>query len=465
MPAFTPGRRTDLRPLAAVLAANTISIAGSSVTLIGVPWFVLQTTGSAGRAGIVAFCATLPVVVAALVGGPVIDRMGRRRVSAVSDLVCAASVGAIPLLHYAGVLEFWMLCALMAVGGLVHTPGLTSRGVLLPNLAEHAGTPLARAASLYDAVSRGARMIGAALAGVLIAAFGAESALLLDAASFAVSALLVGAFLRGVPAAEPQPAAGKISFAGYRAELAEGWTFLTRAPLLMGITVMVMMTNGLDQGWSAVLLPVHGREALGGATAVGLLVSVFGGSALLGALLYGVWGDRFSRRAVLTAAFVLCGAPRYAAAAFTDTPLPLAVTMALSGLGAGMLNPILTTVVYERIPEELRSRVSGVTTAGCELTMPLGGLAAGLLVDGFGVTRTLLLFGGTYLLVTLSPLVFPAWRTMERPAGAEREPVAPGPVDAGRCDAGPVDAVGLSRTEPAAPGSGHAAPAPHPSAK
>ncbi|WP_406366995.1 MFS transporter [Streptomyces sp. NBC_01546] len=397
-------------PFTAVLAANTISIAGSSLTLIGVPWFVLQTTGSAGRAGIVAFCATLPVVVAALVGGPVIDRIGRRRVSAASDLICAVSVGAIPLLHYAGLLEFWMLCALMAVGGLVHTPGLTARYVLLPSLAEHAGTTVARAASLYDAVSRGARMIGAALAGVLIAAFGAETVLLLDAVTFAASALLVAAFLRGVPAAEPQRAAGKVSFAGYWAELAEGWAFLTRSRLLMGITVMVMMTNGLDQGWSSVLLPVHGDAALGGATTLGLMISLFGGFALLGALLYGVWGERFPRRAVFAAAFLLCGAPRYVTAAFTDTPLPLAVTMALSGLGAGVLNPILTTVVYENVPEELRSRVSGVSTAGCELAMPMGGLAAGLLVDGFGVTRALLLFGGTYLLTTLAPLVFPAWR-------------------------------------------------------
>ncbi len=97
-------------------------------------------------------------------------------------------------------------------------------------------------------------------------------------------------------------------------------------------------------------------------------------------------------------------------AALTDTALPLAVTMALAGLGVGMLNPILSTVMYERIPESLRSRVSGVTTAGCELTMPLGGLAAGLLVDGFGIGTALLLFGGTFLLTTLAPLVFPAWR-------------------------------------------------------
>ncbi|MER6318483.1 MFS transporter [Streptomyces sp. NPDC001581] len=413
-------RRTDKRPLIAVLAANTISIAGSSLTLIGVPWFVLQTTGSAGRAGVVAFCATLPVVVAALVGGPVIDRIGRRRVSAASDLISGLSVGAIPLLHYAGVLEFWMLCALMALGGLVHTPGLTARGVLLPNLAQHAGTTVPRAAGLYDAVSRGARMIGAAVAGVLIMAFGAETVLLLDAATFGASALLVTVFVRGVPAAEPQRAAGKVSFAAYRAELAEGWAFLARSRLLMGITVMVMMTNGLDQGWSAVLLPVHGRDVLGGATTLGLMISLFGGFALLGALFYGMWGERFPRRAVFAAAFLLSGATRYVVAAVTDTPLPLAVTMALSGLGAGMLNPILTTVMFEQVPEELRSRVAGVSTAGSELTMPLGGLAAGLLVDGFGVGRALLLFGGTYLLTTLAPLVFPAWRGLDRGPAVSR---------------------------------------------
>ncbi|MEC4576119.1 MFS transporter [Streptomyces virginiae] len=431
---------TGRRPLAAVLAANTVSTAGSSLTLIGVPWFVLQTTGSAGRAGVVAFCATLPVIVAALVGGPVIDRIGRRRVSAASDLICGLSVGAIPLLHHLGLLEFWMLCALMAVGGLVHTPGLTARGVLLPSLAEHAGTTLARAASLYDAVSRGARMIGAAVAGVLIAAFGAETVLLLDAATFGVSALLVSAFLRGVPAAEPQRAAGKVSFAAYRAELAEGWAFLTRSRLLLGITVMVMMTNGLDQGWSSVLLPVHGRDVLGGATTLGLMISLFGGFALLGALLYGVWGERFPRRAVFAAAFLVSGATRYVVAALTDTTLPLAVTMALAGLGVGMLNPILSTVLYERVPEELRSRVAGVTTAGCELTMPMGGLAAGLLVDGFGVGTALLLFGGTYLLTTLAPLVFPAWR------GMEREP-------------------DVSRTGRPLPGSAREERSPHPSAK
>ncbi|MCB5167271.1 MFS transporter [Streptomyces bambusae] len=434
MAARTGGRR---RPFAAVLAANTVSIAGTSLTMIGVPWFVLQTTDSPARAGVVAFCATLPVVVAALAGGPVIDRLGRRRVSVASDLVCGLSVAAIPLLHYAGLLEFWMLCALMAVGGLAHTPGMTARNVMLPDLAEHAGTTLARASSLYDAVARGARMIGAALAGVLITVLGAEAVLLLDAATFAVSAALVAAGVRGFAAAEPQPAAAAVSFASYRAELREGYAFLLRTRLLLGVTVMVMLTNGLDQAWNAVLLPVHAREELGGSGGLGLLIALFGGFAFLGALLYGAVGERFPRRVVFTVAFMIGGPTRWLVAACTDTTLPLAVTMALAGLGMGMLNPILSVAFYELVPDSLRSRVTGVSTAGCELTMPLGGLAAGLLVEGTGTTAALLLLGGVYLLTTLAPLVFPAWRTLDG-TGARRGPAAVSSSGPGRPSAGPA---------------------------
>ncbi|MGW2118195.1 MFS transporter [Streptomyces zhihengii] len=409
----------DRRPLATVLTANAVSISGNALTLIGVPWFTLQTTGSPARAGVVAFCATLPVVVSAIVGGPVIDRIGRRRVSVASDLVCAVAIGAIPLLHWTGSLRFWMLCALMALTGLFHAPGETSRHVLVPDLAKLAGTPLSRAASLFDAVSRGARMTGAALAGVLIAVLGAEAVLIVDAVTFGVSALLIAGGVRGVPAAEPRRNAPPVSFGAYRAELREGCAFLLRSRLLLGVMLMVMLTNGIDQGWSSVLLPVHAKENLGGARDLGLLAAVFGACALLGALLYAAVGHRFPRRAVFTVAFVLCGMPRFVVAALVDGTVPLAATMAVGGLGAGMLNPILTTVMFERVPEELRSRVMSVSTAGVLMTTPLGGLAAGQLIERSGLATALLVMGGLYLLATLAPAVFPAWRELDgAPAGA-----------------------------------------------
>ncbi|WP_327710932.1 MFS transporter [Streptomyces sp. NBC_00464] len=430
-----PGRL----PLIAVLSANSISTAGTSLTLIGVPWFVLETTGSAGRAGLVAFCATLPIVVSALIGGPVIDRIGRRRVAIGSDTVCGLAVAAVPLLYYADALAFWMLCALMALNGLAHTPGNTARYVLVPDLAEHAGTTLARAASLFDAVSRGARMVGAALAGVLIALVGAETVLLLDAATFLVSAALIAAGVRGVRAAEPVKDAAPVSLPTYRRELREGYAYLFGNRLLLGVVVMVLFMNGTDQGWNAVLLPVHASAELGGARDLGLLTALFGAGGLTGALLYGAVGHRYARRTVFTVCVVLCGAPRFLVAALTGTTLPLAVTMVLSGIAGGVLNPILTTVIYGSVPDVLRSRVSGAITAGCELAMPVGGLAAGLLVESAGATGALLAMGAVYLIATLSPLVFPAWRTMDdTPSG---EP--------GERAADPVSSSGSSLRDPA----------------
>ncbi|MFB7917693.1 MFS transporter [Streptomyces sp. NPDC056061] len=461
-------------PLVAVLAANSISTAGTSLTLIGVPWFVLETTGSAGRAGVVAFCATLPIVVSALIGGPVIDRIGRRRVAVASDLVCGIAVAAVPLLHRADVLTFWMLCALMAVNGLLHTPGNTARYVLVPDLAAHAGTTLARAAGLFDAVSRGARMVGAALAGMLIALVGAETVLLLDAATFVASALLIAVGVRGVRAAEPQRAATPVSLRSYSRELREGYAYLLGNRLLLAVVVMVLFMNGTDQGWNAVLLPVHASGELGGAADIGLLTALFGAGGLVGALLYGAVGHRFSRWTVFTVCVLLSGAPRYAVAALTGTTAPLAVTMALGGVAAGALNPILTTVIYGSVPDELRSRVSGVLTAGAELAMPVGGLAAGLLVEGAGARGALLAMGAVYLLATLSPLVFPVWRTMDRagaddpdragPKGGTTEPEAAGTAGT-TAGTATGTAAGTIGPDPAAPSAAVPNPSvPNPSA-
>ncbi|WP_141724798.1 MFS transporter, partial [Streptomyces niveus] len=149
---------------------------------------------------------------------------------------------------------------------------------------------------------------------------------------------------------------------------------------------------------------------------LGLVAAVFGAGGLLGALLYGAVGHRFTRRTVLTVAVLLCGAPRFAVAGLTDSVTALAVVLGAAGVAGGMINPILTTVTYERVPAELRSRVAGAMTAGCELTMPLGGLTAGLLVENAGLSPALLLMGGLYLLATLSPLLRPAWRDLDIPA-------------------------------------------------
>ncbi|MEU6574110.1 MFS transporter [Streptomyces sp. NPDC046805] len=430
MPARAAQTR-DRRPLLAVLTANVISVTGNWLSLIAIPVFVYATTGSVARTGVVAFWQGLPMVLSAVLGGPLIDRVGRRRVSVGTDLVSAVAVAAIPLLHQGGLLHFWMLCALVTVTGLCRSPGESARGVLLPHLAERAGTTVAKAASHFETARQLARLLGGPLAGVLIAVFSPSAVLFVDAVSFLASAVLVLGGLRGLPAAAPVADAPRVDLRTYREELRAGFAFLRRTRLLLAITLMVMVTNALNQGWSAVLLPAHATDNLGGSVSLGLITGVASVGAICGALLYGTVFGRFRRRTVYATAFLVAGAPRFVLAAVWHDPVPLAVLMLFSGLAAGVLNPLMGPLVFELVPEELRSRVQGVSTAGALAAIPLGTLGSGLLAQATGLTGAFWLVGGLYLLVTLCPLVFPVWRRMDAPAVPEKEvrpAVAPHPV-------------------------------------
>jgi MFS family permease len=379
------------------------------MTLLAIPWYVLQTTGSASKTGIAAASETIPLALAAGLGGPFVDRLGARRVSVASDVLSALAIAAVPALHATVGLAFWQLCLLIAVVGLARGPGDTARHVLVPGLAGLGETPLERATSMYDGVSRGARMLGAPLAGVLIAVWGASNILLIDAGTFAASALLVQlmvpASVRPAVAAEdPEP---------YLAQLRSGIRYLRQDRLIAGITSMVMVTNLLDAAYSSVLVPVFARDVLHSSVALGLLGGTFGGGALVGTVIYGVVGPRLPRWPVYTLAFLVIGGPRFFLLGAAP-PMPLILAGCLfAGLLCGAINPVLSAVEFGRIPDAMQSRVFGATAAGCLIGMPVGAVGAGVLVEAFGIRAALFTTGTLYLLTTVAPVVFPVWREMD----------------------------------------------------
>ena len=197
-------------PLYALYAAETISLAGNAVAQLAIPWYVLTTTGSATLTGLAVFFNFLPIVLAAFFGGVVVDRLGFRATSIVADLASAAAVAAIPLLDSTVGIELWQLFALVFLGALLDAPGATARAALLPDVVELAGARMERASGIRSAIQQSAILIGAPVGGVLVAAFGATTALWLDAASFLVSAALVGVLraATGRTAARPRSGAG-----------------------------------------------------------------------------------------------------------------------------------------------------------------------------------------------------------------------------------------------------------------
>ncbi len=402
---ITPRRRL---PLYILFGANAISMVGNVLTAIAIPWFVLQTTGSATQTGITAFFNVLPVAVAGLLGGNLIDRLGYKRTSVIADIASGATVALVPLLYFTVGLEFWQLMLLVFCGALLDAPGSTGRDALVPELAAMAGMPIERATSATQAIERGSRLISAPLAGLLIAALGPANVLWLDAATFFISAAMVG-LLVAAPRIERTPK-GSVS---YWAEIVEGLGFIRRDALILAILATVMITNFLDAPYGAVILPVYANQFLGSAVDLGLIIAMNGGGALTGAIIFGAIGDRLPRRATFIWMFVFVGMRFWLLALMPPLGVLLLGTLIFS-IGAGPLNPIIGAVEYERIPADMRGRVFGVVTAVAWLAMPIGMLLGGVLIEKFGVQLLLIILGICYLATTLTMLVNPAIREMDR---------------------------------------------------
>lgn len=396
-------------PLAALLASEAVSITGNRLTQLAIPWFVLQTTGSVAQTGLVGFFSLLPFVLSSALGGVIVDRLGLRRASIAADLASGASVLCIPLLYHTVGLPLAALLALVFAGALLDAPGVTAREALLPDLVKTAGTTLERGTSLHDGVSRAASMLGAPLAGVLIALLGPANVLILDAATFAVSALLMRAF---VPA--PPPRDAETATERYLAQLREGFGFVWRTPLVRAMVVMVLITNMLDAAMGGVLMPVYADRVLDSVVALGLMSGGMGMTAFLGTLVFAWIGHRLPRVSTLVAGFTLGGPSRFFFLATLPGVGAAIAGFTIAGAGIGVVNPILGTLQYERVPERLRARVFGAVSAGVMAGAPVGALLGAALVELIGLQETLVVFGTVYLACTLSPLWVPAWRDANR---------------------------------------------------
>ena len=210
------------RGLIGVLGAQAASLSANRLLLIAVPWFVLTTTGSVVKTGLIAFCQITPFVLAQALAGPLIDRVGPRRISIAGDVVSTAAAAAVtvPLLYAADALPLWALMALMAVLGAGEGPASAAKSVFIPSVTRAAGAPLERGTGLTTAVERTATVVGPAMAGVVVAAFGGPRAFWLAAVLFGLAAVITVATLADPVPDSAEPATTEID--GYFARLREG---------------------------------------------------------------------------------------------------------------------------------------------------------------------------------------------------------------------------------------------------
>jgi MFS family permease len=417
MTGLAPAR--SLRGLVGLLSAEAAALSANRLLIIAVPWFVLTTTGSVVSTGLVSLFQITPFVIAQALAGPLIDRIGPRRVSVIGDVVAMIAVATVPLLYAVDALPVWALMVLLAIFGAADGPATAAKAVFIPSVTEAAGQPLERGTGLKTAVERTASVIGPAMAGLLIAATGGTSGLWVAAVLLAASAVItVGTLANPVT----DQAAACSDGESYLARLRHGMAFLRQERLLRAIVGVLVTTNLLDQTFIAVLLPVWAKASGHGVGTVGLAVSVLGGASLLSSLIAAAIGHRLPRRAVFLIGFVLGGVPRFAVLAL-DLPIWAVLTViAISGLSFGFVNPVIGAISYERIPPELLGRVQTLAGALSWSGIPLGGLFGAMLITLAGVSGALWLAGACYLVSVVVPAMRPEWSQMRR-----ADPSAPVP--------------------------------------
>jgi len=367
---FSPFRNRDYRLL---YAAQFVSLIGTMVTYVALPYQMYRLTGSSFSVGLLGLVELVPLLATAFIGGAIADAVDRRRIAIVTDVALAAGSATLAIVAMKGASAglLYLVAAWMSAVNGFQRPAIES---LLPRLiAKH---ELPAAASL--AVVRGSvgMIAGPAVGGLLIASAGLTVTYLVDVASYAAS-LLCLAMIRAVPPAEdaePPSVAAVI----------EGFTYARSRQELIGTYVVdfVAMVFGMPLA----LFPAI-SDRLGGPSVLGLLYAAPAVGAL-GASLTSRWTPRVHRHglAVMLAAAVWGVA--IVGFGFCRTLWPALVYLAIAGGADGISGIFRMTMWNETIPDALRGRLASIEMVSYMSGPLLGHLEAGAVAAAFGVTAS-----------------------------------------------------------------------------
>lgn len=359
----------------ALTTAELVSQLGSSLSGLALPWFVLVTTHSTSRMGVVFAVELLPFVLFGLHAGVVVDRLGPRATMLLSDLARAPVVALIPLLEAVGGLSYPLILAVAFVQGGLSTAYFTCQRAVLPALVGTGEQDVARANTLLEGATNFTSFAGPALAGVLIGLLGAVNVMWIDAGSFLVSFVLVGTFVRVVRQVHEREEAGGV-LAGLAYILRD--RFVGRAvisPFLFGAAFPLVFAS----------FPVIAfREYDHNPRVAGLLFAAYGGGTLVGSFVTYAALARFRATSIAIFAAVALAAPFW----LLVPRMPLSVfvvAMAVIGFGNPMTNAPYFGILTTRVPPALFPKVLQAIIVSNQVIRPAAYAVAGFLFASLGL--------------------------------------------------------------------------------
>jgi MFS family permease len=371
-------RHRDFRNL---FLGQSASAVGDQIVIVALALYITQRTGSATDLGLVLAARALPLIALILFGGVWADRIARQQIMIVADLVRAALHGVLAALILTGgasVLQMIVLEALFGAAEAFFNPAYTG---LLPQTIPEAAAQEARA--LSSTTANLAILVGPALATGLVVWFGAGEAFAVDAATFVLSAVLlarVRARSRGQTGDEP--ASGSVLNdlrAGWREVASRPWVWVTISAFSGAVLCAYAQ-------WYA-LAPIVARDLYGSASRFGVLESVAGGGAVIGALVGIRWRPA---RPMLVGLLLTLFWPLESIAFALAGPFVTVIVLAfLAGLGFSLFEVWWETALVRHIPPHALSRVSAYDWMGSLALLPVGFAIAGPLAAALGARAVL----------------------------------------------------------------------------
>jgi len=365
--------------------SNFSSGLGNSIVMITIPWLILEETGSPAFAGLVAAISALPGLLISPIGGWLVDHIGRRTVSIGADLVSAVAVVAFPIVALTSELSGSTILIIAVIGAIFDPAGYTARKTLLADVAKASDIKLDRLNGIHEGFLGVAWVFGPAVGAGLISTVGAVNSFWVAGGLFVFAALAI-VFLRvgnlGKDARDLAEEMGEKTNRSIRV----GFQVLWNDKLLRTLTLSILIIAAVYLPTETVVLSTY-FEDLGQPASLGIVISALAAGYAVGSFGYGWVSARLKRKNLVRTTFIGVAMSIVPMAFLPPLPI-LAVAGFFLGLFWGPFNPLVSSLIQQRVPADQQGRVFGVQTAVFYAAPPLGMVLAGLSVESFGVSTT-----------------------------------------------------------------------------
>ena len=372
------------------VAGQSVSLVGTWMQQVAMSWLVYRLTGSAFLLGVVGFTSQIPTFLLSPVAGVLADRWNRRRLLIITQTLAMLQAALLAAVVLSGIVQVWHIVALSLLLGIVNAFDIPIRQSFIVEMVAHR-EDLGNAIALNSSMVNGARLIGPAIAGLLVASVGEGVCFILNSVSYlAVLVALVAMRLDPVPQLLKQNR-------NVLHELWEGFTYAFGFGPIRSILLLVALVSLTGMPY-AVLIPVFAKEVLhGGAHTFGFLMTAAGCGALVGTVYLASRKSVVGLGRLIVLATVMFAAGIVAFANSSNLSISL-MSLSVAGFGAMTLIASCNTILQTILDEDKRGRVMGFFTVAFVGIAPFGSFGAGAMAETIGPRDTLLIGAACCLL-------------------------------------------------------------------